>query len=106
LCCFLFCWLLRGVGEKRDAVPDVELPRCWPKKLAVAIEAGWLWAGETGTEDAEALDEDAAGGGLVDMAPSQGSTMRRGRRHFRDDGRRVARQWAARQDGTERWERE
>lgn len=76
LCCFLFCWLLRGVGEKRDAVPDVELPRCWPKKLAVAIEAGWLWAGETGTEDAEALDEDAAGGGLVDMAPSQGSTMR------------------------------
>lgn len=72
LCCFLPCWLLRGVA---DRVPPAAVPRCWPKKLALA-DVGWPCAGEAGPEGAEALDDGARGDGTVDMdmAPNQGST--------------------------------
>lgn len=77
LCCFLLCWLFRGVGEDRVDAAVPRLPRCWPKKLAVVTEAGWFCAGEAGPEEVEAFEDDAIGGGLVDMAPSQGSTAAR-----------------------------
>ena len=66
LCCFFCCWLLRGVGAERAEGP---LPRGCAKKLLVLMEGAWFWAGETGPEGAEALDEDGAGG-LPDMTPS------------------------------------
>jgi hypothetical protein len=52
--------------------PVPELPRCWPKKLPAAMKAGWFGAGDEGPAEAEVLEDEAAGGGLVDMAPSQG----------------------------------
>lgn len=73
LCCFLPCWLLRGVAEGRDAAAEAALGRCW-KKWPVGTNAGWFWAGEAGPEGAEALEDDAMAGGFVDMVPSQGST--------------------------------
>jgi len=76
LCCFLPCWLFRGVGEARLEAPVPELPRCWPKKLTVLRVRGWFCEGEVGPEDAEAFEEDATGGGLEDIVlPNQGSTM-------------------------------
>lgn len=75
LCCFLLCWLLRGVGEARLEAPVPALPRCWPKKLTV-LSAGWVCAGEDGPDEADTLDDDATGGGLEDIVqPNQGSTM-------------------------------
>jgi hypothetical protein len=67
LFCFFCGWLFRGVGA--DRVGAAPLPRC-AKKLLVLVEGVWFWAGETGPEDAEALDEDAMAGGLLDMTPS------------------------------------
>ena len=72
LFCLRVCWLLRGAGDALEG-PDAEVPRCWPKKFAVA-EGVWFWMGESrpaGAEvlEAEALDDEAAGGGLEDMVP-------------------------------------
>lgn len=75
LCCFLLCWVPRGVDDRVEE--PVAVPRCWPKKLVVLTGPGWPWTGETGPEAAAALDEDdATGGGMadMDMAPNQGST--------------------------------
>tara|TARA_R110002003_G_scaffold122_9_gene11085 strand:+ start:8303 stop:8683 length:381 start_codon:yes stop_codon:yes gene_type:complete len=62
LCCFLACWLLRGVGEERLDAPVPTLPRCCPKKWTVLSEPGWFCAGEAGPEDVGAFDDDATGG--------------------------------------------
>jgi hypothetical protein len=56
------------VGDERLEDPVPMLPRCCPKKLAVLREVGWFCAGEAGPEDAEALEEDATGGGIADIA--------------------------------------
>jgi hypothetical protein len=76
LCCFLLCWLFRGVGEARDEAP-VPLPRCCAKTLVVLMDGVWFWAGEAGPEDAEILEDEATDGGLVDMTPNQGFTAAR-----------------------------
>lgn len=67
LCCFLPCWLLRGVGDARLERPAPRLLRCWLKKLTVLRAGAWFCAGEAGPEEPVALDDDATGGGLVDM---------------------------------------
>lgn len=76
LCCFLLCWLFRGVGEDRADAPEL-VPRCCAKKLVVLIDGAWPCAGEAGPEDAESLEEDAMAEGLADMTPSQGFTTAR-----------------------------
>jgi hypothetical protein len=68
LFCFLCGWLFRGVGA--DRVGAAPLPRGGAKKLLLLTEGAWFWAGEAGPELAEALDEDAMAGGLLDMTPS------------------------------------
>jgi hypothetical protein len=68
LCCFFCCCVFRGVGD--DRVGAGPLPRGCAKKLLVLIDGVWFCAGEAGPEDAEALDEDAVAGGLLDMTPS------------------------------------
>lgn len=72
LCCFLLCWLPRGVDDRVD--PPGAVPRCCPKKLLVLSAPGWFCAGEAGPEEEDALDDEAIGGGIADMAPNQGST--------------------------------
>lgn len=68
LFCFLLGWLFLGVG----AFLKGRLPRCWPKKWTVA-ETDWFWAGDCGAAGAEALEEEAAGGGFEDMMlPARG----------------------------------
>jgi len=67
LCCFFCCCELRGVGDDRAGAP---LPRGCVEKLLVLAEGVCVWAGEAGPEGAEALDEAAAVGGLLDMTPS------------------------------------
>lgn len=67
LFCFLCGWLFRGEGDDRAGAAP--LPRgC--EKLLVLIDGVWFWAGEAGPEGAEALEEDAMAGGLLDMTPS------------------------------------
>lgn len=56
------------------------------------MNAGWFCAGEAGPEEAEALEDDAMDGGLVDMVPNQGSTAAR---VTCDDGRDSERPFSA-----------
>lgn len=68
--------MFRGAGDERAGPPGA-LPRCCVKKLVVLMDGVWFCAGETGPEETDGLEDEAIGGGLVDMTPSQGFTAAR-----------------------------